>query len=198
VCTILIVDDDVDTRETLAGNLREHGHSVLLAMNGRHALELLGLGRSMGTEPCLALVDLTMPVMDGWALLAALDRDGSWHRLQVIVSSGTDVSERRLSYPHAIVLWPKPLDPEKLARIQDQCPLHASTALTVAPDASSSGEDARARAQATERLPREARARRPASHRTISEDGHRPTARVVSRTGRKAANARRNRAARTR
>jgi CheY-like chemotaxis protein len=128
VCTILIVDDDVDTREAIADCLRNHGHSVLLAMNGSHALELLELGRSMGADPCLALVDLRMPVMDGWALLAALDRDGSWRKLQVIISSATDVSERPLSFAHAVVVWPKPIDPEKLARIQDQCPVHSSAA----------------------------------------------------------------------
>jgi CheY-like chemotaxis protein len=121
------VDDDVDTRETLADQLRDEGHSTLLAMNGCHALELLELGRGMGAPPCLALVDLTMPVMDGWALLAALDRDGSWRKLQVIVSSGADISERPLSFAHSMVAWPKPIDPDKLARIQDQCPLHALT-----------------------------------------------------------------------
>jgi len=203
VCTILIVDDDVDTREAVGENLREHGHSVLLAMNGRHALELLDLGRSTGTEPCLALVDLTMPVMDGWALLAALDRGGSWRKLKVIVSSGADISERPLSYAHAIVVWPKPLDPEKLARIRDKCPVHASTATTIAADATSSREDARSPAhviarETAERLPREARTRRPASHRAISAEGHRPAVRVASVADRKAAKTRRHRAVRTR
>jgi CheY-like chemotaxis protein len=129
VCTILIVDDDVDTRETLADCLRDQGHSVWLAMNGSHALELLELGRSMGADPCFALVDLRMPVMDGWALLAALDRDGAWRKLQVIVSSATDVSERPLSFAHAVVVWPKPIDSDKLARIQHLCPVHSSVAL---------------------------------------------------------------------
>jgi CheY-like chemotaxis protein len=126
MCTILIVDDDVETRETLADHLRDQGHSVLLAMNGCHALELLELGRSTRADPCVALVDLAMPVMDGWALLAALDRGGSWRKLQVIVSSGSDFLERPLSFAHAVLLWPKPLDPDRLRHIQDQCPIHGS------------------------------------------------------------------------
>jgi CheY-like chemotaxis protein len=126
VCTVLIVDDDVDTREALAGLLRGQGHSVLLAMNGSHALELLELGRSMGAEPCVALLDLMMPVMDGWAFLAALDRDGSWRRLRVIVSSGSDLSARPLSFAQPIEVWPKPIDLRNLAHIQDRCPVHDS------------------------------------------------------------------------
>jgi CheY-like chemotaxis protein len=184
VCTILIVDDDVDTRETLADNLRGQGHSVLLAMNGSHALELLELGRSMGADPCLALVDLTMPVMDGWALLAALDRDGSWRKLQVIVSSGADLSERPLSFAHALLVWPKPIDPEKLARIQDHCPLHESLSnelaaaigmLTVPGEAHDMALVVR-RPTTTrpERSPQEARARRSVSHHSGSGEGHRP------------------------
>jgi CheY-like chemotaxis protein len=162
------VDDDVDTREALADELGDDGHSILLALNGCHALELLELGRARGNAPCVALVDLTMPVMDGWALLAALDRDGSWRRLQVIVSSGTDLSERPLSFAHKIVVWPKPIDPDKLARIQDQCPLHALTpnSVAAADSAISSADAARNQARAVaretteflERLPREAHA----------------------------------------
>jgi CheY-like chemotaxis protein len=132
MCTVLIVDDDVDTRETLAERLREVGHSVLLAMNGCHALDLLDLSRSMGVPPCLALVDLRMPVMDGWELLAALERDGSWRRLQVIISSGSGYSDRPVAFAHTRLVWEKPIDPSKLERIQDQCPVHARQPDTIA------------------------------------------------------------------
>jgi CheY-like chemotaxis protein len=208
VCTILIVDDDVDTRETLADHLREQGHSVLMAMNGCHALEVLELGRSIGTDPCLAIVDLTMPVMDGWALLAALDRDGSWRRLQVIVSSASDLSERPLSFAHAIAVWPKPIDPNKLARIQDQCPVHASTSTSLAAMVlaiSSTDETfrkARVAGRATkdpsERRAKEAPSRRSASRRTRTGDGHHPAVRLVPQTGREVTKARRHRAPGTR
>src|SRR6476620_4333484 len=100
----------MDTREAIADNLREVGHAVLLAVNGCHALELLDLARSVATLPCLAVVDLSMPVMNGWELLEALDRDGSWHHLRVIVSSASSPSEHQLSFGHTVLVWPKPID----------------------------------------------------------------------------------------
>jgi len=124
MCTVLIVDDDVDTREALAERLRDVGHSVLLAMNGSHALDLLASSRHLGAPPCVALIDLQMPVMDGWELLAALERDGSWRKLQVIVSSGSAISEGPVVFAHAKLVWEKPIDLDRLDKIQDQCPVH--------------------------------------------------------------------------
>jgi CheY-like chemotaxis protein len=124
MCTILIVDDDVDTREAIAERLRDVGHSVLLAMNGSHALDLLASSRHLGAPPCVALIDLQMPVMDGWELLAALERDGSWRKLRVIVSSGSTISDGPVVFAHAKIVWEKPIDPDKLEKIQDQCPVH--------------------------------------------------------------------------
>ena len=127
MCTILIVDDDIDSREAFAERLREVGHSVLLATNGSHALDLLALSRDVGAPPCVALIDLRMPVMDGWEFLAALERDGSWRKLRLIVSSGSAISDGP-AIAHAKVIWKKPVDPNKLERIQDQCLLHARAA----------------------------------------------------------------------
>src|ERR1044071_1184503 len=62
-CTmILVVEDDSAIREVLTDVLESEGYQVLNAANGREAIQLL---RS-STLPCLILLDLMMPVMNGW------------------------------------------------------------------------------------------------------------------------------------
>jgi CheY-like chemotaxis protein len=60
---VLLVEDDMDVREAVADTLEEVGYRVLTA---RHGLEALGMLRDGGPRPCLILLDLMMPVMDGW------------------------------------------------------------------------------------------------------------------------------------
>ncbi|HUH02968.1 MAG TPA: response regulator [Kofleriaceae bacterium] len=68
---ILIVEDDEDTRETLRYLLEAEGHTVAGAIHGKDALAWL----AEGGRPCLILLDLMMPVMTGFELLAALRAD---------------------------------------------------------------------------------------------------------------------------
>lgn len=64
---ILVVDDEVSIRELLQAFLEEEGYTVVLASNGQDALARLA------ERPIAAvLLDLNMPVMDGWACLAQL------------------------------------------------------------------------------------------------------------------------------
>ena len=60
--TVFIVEDDRDTREMIGRFLELEGYSVESAANGRQALDLL----DEGTRVCVILLDLMMPVMDGW------------------------------------------------------------------------------------------------------------------------------------
>lgn len=69
--SILVVDDDEDIREALRLVLEDEGYSVVDVCNGQEALELL-LG---GYAPCLVLVDLMMPVLDGLGLYHAVLAD---------------------------------------------------------------------------------------------------------------------------
>jgi len=59
---ILLVEDDTSLRETLADVLSDEGFEVAAAANGREALDQLA-----ASHPDLILLDLVMPVMDGWA-----------------------------------------------------------------------------------------------------------------------------------
>lgn len=61
---VLVVDDDLEIRETLMDILEEHGYEPVGAENGLEALDKL---RSPGPTPCLILLDLMMPRMDGRA-----------------------------------------------------------------------------------------------------------------------------------
>lgn len=64
--SILVVEDDLQALEALADLLESSGYEVERAQNGREALDVLG---SSNARPCLILLDLSMPVMDGWEFL---------------------------------------------------------------------------------------------------------------------------------
>jgi CheY-like chemotaxis protein len=63
---ILIVEDDFDIREALTQILEEEGYPVRGAANGKEALEVA----ASGPTPSLILLDLMMPVMNGWQFRA--------------------------------------------------------------------------------------------------------------------------------
>jgi len=63
--TVLVVDDNADGRESLGLLLECHGFGVATAANGLEALQLMV---TLGMRPCVVVVDLIMPVMDGLAL----------------------------------------------------------------------------------------------------------------------------------
>jgi CheY-like chemotaxis protein len=117
---VLIVDDDDDVRAMLAETLEYEGYHVLGARNGRDALAQL---RS-GTAVCAVLLDLVMPIMDGWRLLEEMSRDPALARVPVFVLSGigSTEDEARLSGTPVAGIPRKPLDvPELLAAIGCHC-----------------------------------------------------------------------------
>lgn len=83
MASILLADDDVDGCDVVARYLRQHGHRVTCAPNGREALGLL-----LTSQPDLLLLDLRMPEMDGIALLEVVRSYLRWHTLPVIVLTG--------------------------------------------------------------------------------------------------------------
>jgi CheY-like chemotaxis protein len=89
--TIMVVDDDDDIRDALGEVLRAAGHTVVSACNGHEALELLRQNQSV----CLVLLDLMMPVMDGYRFLEAQKRDPEIAGVPVaIITAGTAERER--------------------------------------------------------------------------------------------------------
>jgi CheY-like chemotaxis protein len=69
--SILVVDDEEDIRDSMRQILEYEGFQVRTASNGREGLDLL----EAVTEPCLILLDLMMPVMDGWEFAKVLRSD---------------------------------------------------------------------------------------------------------------------------
>jgi CheY-like chemotaxis protein len=79
--TILVVEDEPDIRQSLKMALEMEGYSVATAENGRVALDLL----SRSAPPCLILIDLMMPVMNGWEMLRELRADATLASIPVVV-----------------------------------------------------------------------------------------------------------------
>jgi DNA-binding response OmpR family regulator len=85
VATILVVDDDSAIRLVLRIELTAEGHDVLEAADGREALE-----RIAEWHPDLLLLDLMMPVMDGWEVLRELEGDDTAPPIVIISALATD------------------------------------------------------------------------------------------------------------
>ena len=83
--TIFVIDDDKAIRETLADLLEDEGYSVVTAMNGQDALQKLRADSLR--RPCVILLDLMMPVMNGADFYAAQQSDPDLSAIPVVVIS---------------------------------------------------------------------------------------------------------------
>jgi CheY-like chemotaxis protein len=89
--SILIVEDDSDLRQALSDILRDEGYSVAMAADGREALDRL----RRDLRPSLILLDLTMPVMNGWQFRAEQRQDPALSAIPVVVlSAGEHLAEQ--------------------------------------------------------------------------------------------------------
>jgi CheY-like chemotaxis protein len=85
---ILLVDDDPDIRDGIAEALEDEGFLVRLASNGREALDLLSHEKPL---PDLILLDMMMPVMDGWAFREEQQKAADLAAIPVVVFSAYDL-----------------------------------------------------------------------------------------------------------
>jgi PAS domain S-box-containing protein len=109
--TILVVEDDPDLRDVICQRLEHAGYGVVKKSDGAEALAYL----HQVAPPSLILLDLTMPVMDGWEFLTEWDRDPALHAIPVLVLSGErDVAERLSAFHVAAIA--KPVAAEQLIR----------------------------------------------------------------------------------
>ncbi len=110
---VLIVEDERDIRDSLKMALEFEGHQVSVASDGQEALHFL----KRNHRPDLILLDLMMPVMNGWEFQREISKTPTLSRIPLIVVSA--FAEHSLTIPAAAVLK-KPLDLEGLLRTIDQ------------------------------------------------------------------------------
>jgi CheY-like chemotaxis protein len=115
--TILVVDDDDDTRTCVMAVLEEEGYEVLGSNNGVEALAIL----RGGYVPDLVLLDLMMPVMSGWEMLEELTKAPKLADLPVVVfTAAGDPVPRGAKLTKPVVR--KPIDVDLLLRmVNDYC-----------------------------------------------------------------------------
>jgi CheY-like chemotaxis protein len=113
---LVVVDDDLDVRVALCDLLDYEGYDVACFENGREALAHLRGGSAL---PGLILLDLVMPVMDGYRFRDEQRRDPRLREVPVIITTAF--------FPHAELdgapVLTKPLDPRRILRcVGDLCP----------------------------------------------------------------------------
>jgi CheY-like chemotaxis protein len=102
---VMIVEDDLAVRETVQELLEEEGYRVIPASNGREALERL----HQASAPSVILIDLMMPVMDGWQLRAELARDPRLSGIPVVVMSADARVEQKAKGLSVAAILQKPV-----------------------------------------------------------------------------------------
>jgi CheY-like chemotaxis protein len=113
MCSVLVVEDDLDIRETMRDVLEGEGHRVLTARHGREALELL----PALAPPRLVILDLVMPVMDGIEFLRELARRRADDVAVLVVSASSTVAP-----PPGTPVLRKPVQLETLLeRVETLC-----------------------------------------------------------------------------
>jgi len=116
---ILVVDDNGSTRDSLILLLQSEDYDVEGVENGREALRVL----RDGYEACLILLDLMMPVMDGWAFRVEQRQDPDLRDIPVVVLTAAMNPVQEAARVGAIAGLGKPLDITRLlALVAQYCP----------------------------------------------------------------------------
>ena len=108
---VLVVDDDLAMRESLMALLDWDGYRTVGAENGREALDLLRRG---GVRPCLIILDLMMPIMDGWQFRAEQRADPRLVDIPVIVFSARLGVTNAVNSLQVVAAITKPVDSGRL------------------------------------------------------------------------------------
>jgi PAS domain S-box-containing protein len=128
--TVLVIDDDSDARELMSRILAKDGFRVLLADSGEQ-----GLLMAREHHPQAIILDVLMPVMDGWAVLTAMKANPETLDIPVIMV--TMVDNRELGYALGVTDYlTKPVDRERLIRVlrKFSCPHPPCPVLVVEDD----------------------------------------------------------------
>jgi two-component system chemotaxis response regulator CheY len=107
-----VIDDEPDVRWVLRLSLERAGHEVIMAEDG-----LRGVAMAQRQRPDVIVLDLMMPVMDGYGVLDALGRDERTNHLPVLVLTAKALpeEEERVTEAGATGFMTKPFEPADLA-----------------------------------------------------------------------------------
>jgi CheY-like chemotaxis protein len=119
---ILLVEDDYDIGEALGELLRELGHEVRVAVNGKVALQALLDGHLCD----VILLDLMMPVMDGYEFRARQLAHPNLSHIPCVVVSADTKAARRQDELRPVALLGKPVPIDELMAVIDSIPAQAS------------------------------------------------------------------------
>jgi DNA-binding response OmpR family regulator len=117
------VDDDASFRHEVAECLRSEGYAVVGAPHGRAGLDYLRTHE----EPSFVLLDLTMPVMDGWELYREMKSDAALASIPIVVVSGLSRTPGERAMLDAEAYLEKPLRLERLLAIAEAHALRRDT-----------------------------------------------------------------------
>jgi CheY-like chemotaxis protein len=90
MATVLLVEDSEPNRDTLARRLAQRGYDVLVAADGAQGVE-----RARAEAPDVILLDLTLPVLDGWEAARRLKGDAKTHGIPIIALSAHAMAQDR-------------------------------------------------------------------------------------------------------
>ncbi len=112
---ILVIDDDADLATVMKGALESKSYEVIVAYNGKEGLE-----KAKKEKPDLVILDILMPVMDGWIFADLFRKDPSLAKTPVIALSSFSESLGQ-PFPFEVSEFvPKPLKPKELvAKVEE-------------------------------------------------------------------------------
>ena len=111
---VLVIDDDATARELVSNHLKAEGFTVVTAAGGVEGLKL-----AKALRPTAITLDVMMPDLDGWSVLAALRQDSELAEIPVIMVTIVDEQRRGIALGAAGYLT-KPIDRERLHRLVDR------------------------------------------------------------------------------
>jgi CheY-like chemotaxis protein len=126
---ILVVEDDEDIRRTTIELLEMAGYASVEAENGQQALERLG----ELAKPCIVLLDLVMPVMDGLEFLEHLDHAGQLDQVTVLIISASPGLRASSGLAHRLPILLKPFSAAHLLNFVEAHFIRASRPSTAPP-----------------------------------------------------------------
>ncbi|MCU1283450.1 MAG: Sensory box histidine kinase/response regulator [bacterium] len=102
----MVVDDDADIRDSIGDILELRGYRVARASNGREALDRL----RAGARPCVILLDLMMPVLNGWEFREQQISDEALKAVPVVIISGDGSTDQKAASIGVAEFLRKPLE----------------------------------------------------------------------------------------